>query len=344
MPPGPGCLRCPMVLPPRHTPPRCVRRSAWPFNLDALKGHGKTTLCHGCCRCCWHATACAIYVGAAAAFWRGGAGKGGQLETLIQGLPCSHACAGAVQVNDSMRGAAQEMARFRQEKEQQVRAAQAARQSTASSAANSTSTADTSARAGASSGDGSGGGQNNSSGSGDDAGGCPYIGFSVSTNFLDSQSLWDATMAHAIAQALGRGRPAAATAMAAIPAAVQGVDMAGGGATGLEQEQPAAGVSAQGLPAPPLVLHVCGKFHAEGGLGIPEHLEQHYAPGARLLIITFLPAHQVQLSADQLRREGLLVQSAAGGGQGGADGGGPLMFVCLTDGTQQRSFASQHPV
>ena len=31
-------------------------------------------------------------------------------------------------------------------------------------------------------------------------GGCPYIGFSVSSNFLDAQTLWDATMGHSIAQ------------------------------------------------------------------------------------------------------------------------------------------------
>jgi hypothetical protein len=38
---------------------------------------------------------------------------------------------------------------------------------------------------------------------------------------------------------------------------------------------------------PPLVLHVCGKFHCEGGLGIPEHLHRYQreveaAPGASL--------------------------------------------------------------
>merc|ERR1711865_452459 len=29
------------------------------------------------------------------------------------------------------------------------------------------------------------------------------------------------------------------------------------------------------LPLPPLVMHVCGKFHCEGGLGIPEHLARY---------------------------------------------------------------------
>ena len=39
----------------------------------------------------------------------------------------------------------------------------------------------------------------------DPAGGCPYIGFNVSTNFLDAQSLWDATMAFSIAEHLQGG-------------------------------------------------------------------------------------------------------------------------------------------
>ncbi len=35
-----------------------------------------------------------------------------------------------------------------------------------------------------------------------------------------------------------------------------------------------------------LVVHVTGSFHSAGGLGTPEHLAR-YAPGARVLIVTF---------------------------------------------------------
>lgn len=58
-------------------------------------------------------------------------------------------------------------------------------------------------------------------------------------------------------------------------------------------------------PPPPLVLHVCGKFHVEHGLGIPEHLRgsptsdgaapdgdaegDGYAPAARVMTVVMLP-------------------------------------------------------
>jgi len=134
-----------------------------------------------------------------------------------------------------------------------------------------------------------GGGTAADAGGGD---GCPYIGFSASSNFLDAQVLWDAAMASSIAGALARHQ------------------LPGG--------------------CPPLVLHVCGKFHAEQGLGIGEHLGV-YAPRARVMVVTFHPAGEVGLAADELRAAGLVP------GRRGD-------FVCLTDGKRPRSFAAQHPV
>jgi hypothetical protein len=39
-----------------------------------------------------------------------------------------------------------------------------------------------------------------------EGGGCPYIGFNVSTKFLDAQTLWDASMAYNISEHL-KGDP-----------------------------------------------------------------------------------------------------------------------------------------
>lgn len=38
----------------------------------------------------------------------------------------------------------------------------------------------------------------------------------------------------------------------------------------------------------PLVLHVNGKFHSEGGMGVPEHI-RHYRGQTRVLVVTALP-------------------------------------------------------
>lgn len=104
---------------------------------------------------------------------------------------------------------------------------------------------------------------------------------------LDAQCLWDASMAHSIAQAL-------ADAAAASPPP----------------------------SAPPLVMHVCGKFHCEHGLGVPERLE------ARTLVVSCVPAAASHLAADEL-------PAAA---RGMAD------YVVLTDAALPRSFDVTHPV
>lgn len=159
--------------------------------------------------------------------------------------------------------------------------------------------------------------------------GCPYIGLTVSSNFLAAQSLWDATMAHAIAQALQQYQPQAdiPAAAAAAAAAVH--------APRTPLQQPAAdagngGGDSEGQLAPtgPLVVHVCGKFHCEDRLGIPEHLAA-YAPGAKVLVVVFVPAEKLAVTAEEAAAAGLV---------GAGD------FVVLTDAKLPRSFVVEHPV
>lgn len=160
-----------------------------------------------------------------------------------------------------------------------------------------------------------------------DSKGCPYIGLTVSSNFLAAQSLWDATMAHAIAQALQQHQPQADVPAAAAAAAVHAPRTA--------QQQPAADASngggdSENQPAPtgPLVVHVCGKFHCENRLGIPEHLAA-YAPGAKVLVVVFVPAEKLAVTAEEAAAAGLV---------GAGD------FVVLTDAKLPRSFVVEHPV
>jgi hypothetical protein len=77
-----------------------------------------------------------------------------------------------------------------------------------------------------------------------------------------------------------------------------------------------------------LVVHVCGKAHCEGRLGIVEHLKA-FALDVRVGIVVFLPARGVQLAEGGWVSEGL---------EGLAD------YVCLTEGSLPRSFGVQHPV
>jgi uncharacterized iron-regulated protein len=172
-----------------------------------------------------------------------------------------------------------------------------------------------------------------------DGGACPYIGFSVSSNFLDAQCLWDSTMAHSIAQQLlpMRGTSSCgastrqATAAAAAASSIGSVAAtATGTATAAAADKPHSSTPQQQQQQQqgPLVIHLCGKFHAEHRLGIPEHLQQ-YVPGARVLVVTFVPADSMALDQQQFEAAGL---------KGSAD------FVVLTDGSLPRSFASVHPV
>jgi hypothetical protein len=205
-----------------------------------------------------------------------------------------------------------------------------------------------------------------------DSAGCPYIGVTVSSNFLAAQSLWDATMAYAISQALQQ-QPAGQqqqqhqqesglldlaspqqpvtptlghhTAAQATAGAVS-AQPAGGNTTAMpapatdaapasllqqhqhqhqrQQLEGVGGSSATQLPPGPLVVHVCGKFHCEDRLGIPEHLAA-YAPGARVLVVVFSPADSMEAP-----RDGAVVGSAD--------------FVVLTDSKLPRSFEVEHPV
>lgn len=127
--------------------------------------------------------------------------------------------------------------------------------------------------------------------------GCPYIGFTLSSNFLDAQSLWDASMGHAIAQALRQPS-------ARLPAgAGSSSTNTSGGSTTRSNRQTDSGalhgadvVSRDALDA--LVLHVCGKFHCEDWLGTVEHL-RHHAPGAKSLVVIFEPSHDGVVANEQ---------------------------------------------
>lgn len=162
-----------------------------------------------------------------------------------------------------------------------------------------------------------------------DSKGCPYIGLTVSSNFLAAQSLWDATMAHAIAQALQQHQPQP---HADVPA---GAAAAAAQAPSTPQQQPAADASNGGgdsegqlAPTGPLVVHVCGKFHCEDRLGITEHLAA-YAPNAKVLVVVFVPAENLAVTAEEAAAAGLV---------GAGD------FVVLTDAKLPRSFVAEHPV
>jgi len=77
---------------------------------------------------------------------------------------------------------------------------------------------------------------------------------------LEAQTLWDATMAHSLA-----------TAAVSPEAAVNGA------ASILLDSHGDKGTKR------PLIVHVCGKFHCEHHLGIPEHLKR-YSPNLNVLV------------------------------------------------------------
>lgn len=162
--------------------------------------------------------------------------------------------------------------------------------------------------------------------------GCPYIGFTASTNFMDAQTLWDASMAYSIAEHLD-----------ICSREMEMCALQGGGANLqtpviLEERVNAASFSnatcdsatvRNSKSGRPLVLHVCGKFHAEGGMGIPEHLEA-YREGLRILVVAFLPtSRDVDISTCKFLEEDL-------------DQYGD--FIVLTDLHFPRSYAIEHPV
>ena len=162
--------------------------------------------------------------------------------------------------------------------------------------------------------------------------GCPYIGFTASTNFMDAQTLWDASMAYSIAEHLDKcGRETKLCALHGNGATLQApVNLA-------ERVNAASSSNATCDSATirdcesgrPLVLHVCGKFHAEGGMGIPEHLEA-YREGLRILVVAFLPTSKdLNISRSKFLEEDL-------------DQYGD--FIVLTDLHVPRSYAIEHPL
>lgn len=94
-------------------------------------------------------------------------------------------------------------------------------------------------------------------------GGCPYIGLNAKQNtLLDPIILWDAGMAHAIMRAATGGNLAAPTDQAA-------------------------------SASRPLVLHICGSFHSEFGLGIGEFLRNLGLSREGMCIVTMYPSDQI---------------------------------------------------
>lgn len=165
--------------------------------------------------------------------------------------------------------------------------------------------------------------------------GCPYIGFTASANFMDAQTLWDASMAYSIAQHLLRAddiKPAERV------ASIESNIIASSSASDGEGPQEAAScsesvsdfVTTSNLSAGgPLVLHVCGKFHSEGWMGIPEHL-QAYKQGLNILVVTFLPTSKSM----EITRADFVSEKLDQYGD----------FVILTDIHSPHSFAIEHPV
>ncbi len=173
--------------------------------------------------------------------------------------------------------------------------------------------------------------------------GCPYIGFNMSSNFLDAQCLWDATMAYSIAQGLG---PPLTPSKQAISVSEQSNISAPAPAdsdAGMPSEAaPVGSSSAASAALSPLVLHVCGKFHSEGWMGIYEHIHAYHAANVMrqgsasaakrldIVIVTFLPSSRdLALTSEEFRDERL----AAYGD-----------YVILTDFNRPRSFEIGHPV
>ena len=135
-------------------------------------------------------------------------------------------------------------------------------------------------------------------------GGCPYIGFTMSSSFLDAQCLWDATMAYSIAQSLGSAPSApeqehlthvprsslhpadsddveqsgAAKQEELVPTHASGQSSAHANDMGMTAGgECSSSVSESALQASPLVIHICGKFHSEGWMGIYEHIHGYHA-------------------------------------------------------------------
>jgi len=165
--------------------------------------------------------------------------------------------------------------------------------------------------------------------------GCPYIGFTASANFMDAQTLWDASMAYSIAQHLLRAHDVKSVERVA---SIELNINASSSASDNEGPQEAASCSESisdvvttsiSSAGRPLVLHMCGKFHSEGWMGIPEHL-QAYKQGLNVLVVTFLPTSKsMEITRADFVREKL-------------DQYGD--FVILTDIHSPRSFAIEHPV
>lgn len=134
------------------------------------------------------------------------------------------------------------------------------------------------------------------------SGQCPYVGLSLrSSKMLDAQSLWDAAMAHSIHEELASARKDSAT----------------------------------GAESRALVMHICGKFHCEHALGIPERLADMSLPEraghsrlVKTLVVCIEPAAPEHLVNDVL-------PDAA---RDMAD------YIVLSDATLPRSFDVAHPV
>jgi hypothetical protein len=113
---------------------------------------------------------------------------------------------------------------------------------------------------------------------------CPYSGLTVSSNFIDAQSLWDASMAFSILEFLCRADLAENNPL-------QACSSSDGGSQSDKAEP-------EHVPSRPLILHVSGKFHSEGWMGIYEHLLA-YNKGLKVLIVTIVPSTHIDISVEE---------------------------------------------
>ena len=95
---------------------------------------------------------------------------------------------------------------------------------------------------------------------------------------------------------------------------------------------------------PTLVMHVCGKFHMEQGLGIPEHLSV-YAPHARVLTVVSVPGDVAAWRAGGGQAPDIDSSlDVCGTGYSLEELRGLADYVVVSNAALPRSFSIDHPV
>lgn len=154
---------------------------------------------------------------------------------------------------------------------------------------------------------------------------CLYSGMRLTDNFFAAQALWDATMTDSILCALNRS----ACDDACIRDRPSEEHVSGDEIAECEQRGGA------------VVMHVCGKFHMEEGLGICEHLQSR-CPEVAFTTVAITPVDLPRMRCGVEATGGWSVALKRGELSGLPCGVSDLEkmadFVVLTDGTTPRSF------